>query len=226
MKTNGTAFKPGLRTAFTALVLTLAVVWGCGGGGGPAAPIVLDTPEAYTARGWERFEAGNFSDALADFDAALGLAAQHGPALTGRAWVLLVQATSQARMQEALAVFAAAIAAGEDGGDALAGKACARLGAGDRPAAASDAAAALAAAPGFVFAHRTSFNSTDLLLIVAVAKATDGDFAGALAAADLIAASGIDAGTSATWVVGGVTYPTFAGAVLARLQTLSDAHAG
>ena len=216
-----------IRRNAALLACLLGLVWGCGGGGGdPTGPSDPTTAAAYTTRGWDRFETGDFGAAQDDFDAALALTPQHGPALTGRGWALLAQAVSPTRMQAALAVFDAALAAGEDGGDVLAGRACARLGAADWPAAASGAQAALAAAPGFVFAHRTTFTSRDLLLVVAFAKAAAGDLEGALTAADLVVDSGIVAGTPATWSVGGVAYPTYAGAVLAHLQALSEAHAG
>lgn len=225
MKRQGRRIKPGPAAALVALAGLITLVWGCGGSD-PAGPSDPDTPAAYTVRGWERFEDDDFDGALSDFDAALDLTPQHGPALTGRGWTLLVRAASRTRMQEALAVFTAAMSAGEDGGDVLAGKACARLGSGESTTAAADAQAALVAAPGFVFAHRTSFDSNDLLLLLAIAKSSAGDLDGALAAADLIAPSGIASGSPATWVVGGVTYPSYACAVLARLQQLSDAHAG
>lgn len=218
------------RALALALVLGLlgfVFLPGCGGGDDtPTTPSGPDTPAEYTARGWDRFGAGNFDGALADFNAALGLDADNGPALAGQGWARLALATTTTAMQNAVASFTSAAAAGEDGADELAGKAAAELGAGQWANAVTSAEAALVAAPGFVFSHRNSFTSDDLFLIIAFARAAQGDLDNALEAADAVDDSGIETGQPATWVVGGVTYQTFAAAVLAHLHALSESHSG
>ena len=111
------------------LMIPFLVLGGCGGGegGGPVEPQPLDTPEAYVGRGWERFEGGDSSGAQADFQAALDLDENHGPALAGYGWAMLVAAPSDISMQSALDSFDAALARGETASYVTAGRAAARL---------------------------------------------------------------------------------------------------
>ncbi len=210
------------------MMIPFLVLGGCGGGegGGPVEPQPLDTPEAYVGRGWERFEGGDSSGAQADFQAALDLDENHGPALAGYGWAMLVAAPSDISMQSALDSFDAALARGETASYVTAGRAAARLALGQWSGASGDGAAVLQGEPGFIFQHRTSFTGVDLLLVMAFAQAASGDVEQALATANTIQQSGIDPGQSATWTVGGIAYPSYAGAVLAHLALLSENHAG
>jgi len=211
-------------------LLGAALLMGCGGGGGDD-PVIPDNPTTaagYTSRGWERFEDGDLSGALSDFTDALGMDADHGPAHAGQGWVRLSQATSPLTMQAAVSAFTSAITAGESGAYVQAGRAAANLGSSSTylAAAVTDAQAARATDPAFVFSHWTSFDLVDVRLIEAFARAGQGNLAEALTLADVIQASGITAGNSATWQVDGVDYASFAGAVLAQLARLSELHAG
>jgi tetratricopeptide (TPR) repeat protein len=210
------------------LILIIAVI-GCGGNGGGSRPDVPSTAAEYSERGWERFEAGNFDGALSDFDDALGLDANWGPAYLGQGWSRLSLATSTSSMQLATASFDSALTHGQALTDCLSGRAAAYLSIGGNPAyisAISDALLALQFSPNFTFAHRNSFNFKDLRLIIAFAFAGQNHFPTALSAADELSDSGIVQGDSGTWVVGGVSYNSFKGAVLAQLQKLSDEHSG
>jgi len=212
------------------LTLTLmATVIGCGGDDGGSKPVVPDTAAEYTDRGWGRFEAGDLDGALSDFNAALALDADYGPAYLGRGWSNLSLAASTASMELAAAGFDSAFAHGQTGADCIGGRAAAYLGVGGNEAyisAASDALSALQLSRTFTFAHRNSYNSTDLRLITAFAHAGRNQFPDALAAADEVSNSGITEGDSETWVVGGETYNSFQAAVVAHLQALSDQHSG
>jgi hypothetical protein len=131
-------------------------------------------------------------------------------------------------MVSAVASFDLANANGVNGPEVEAGRAAANLGAGGSSLASADsgAQAALGQDPNFVFAHKTSFDRNDLFLIEAFARAGQGSLASALSAAEQIRDSGIEASNSGTWVVGGVTFPTFEAAVLAFLHQLSEEFAG
>jgi tetratricopeptide (TPR) repeat protein len=195
----------------------------------PVTPINgPDTPAEFTDRGWERFEVANFSGALSDFNAAIFLNPSFGEANIGQGWARLMQATSPNSMRGAASTFVSAILNGENGADVLAGRAAAYLGSGNSflDAAVVDAQAALAADADFVFMHRPSFNAEDLHLIEAFAQAGQGNFTGALSAADLVLDSNIDEGNAETWVVDGTTYDSFNGAALAHLHMLSGQYSG
>jgi hypothetical protein len=209
--------------------VALLVLGGCGGGdgGNPSRPVEL-TVDELTARGWSRFTAGDFSGALADFDTAIGRDATHGPAHVGRGWTRLQLATTTATAADAVASFGTAIGLGASGPEVRAGRAAASLavGGGSLDQAIADAVAARQASPQFQFTHRPSFDHRDLRLIEAFAQVGRNDLASALAAADAIEPSGIDAGNAASWTVDGQTYGSFGAAVLAHLHKLSLAHAG
>jgi tetratricopeptide (TPR) repeat protein len=211
-------------------LLAIIAALGCGGDdGGGSKPDLPATAAEYTERGWERFESGNFDGALSDFDAALGLNGNYGPAYLGQGWARLSLATSSASMQLATASFDSAVAHGGPLPECLSGRAAAYLGVGGNEAyisAISDALLALQLAPDFVFAHRASFDATDLKLISAFSYAAQSHFPAALASANQVEDSGILQEDSETWVVDAVTYSSFEGAVLALLQKLSDEHAG
>lgn len=224
------------RSAGSAFLLAgvLAVLFlaGCKGDEGGQSTLPpndeLETPAEYTDRGWERFEAGNFSGSLSDFNAAIFLEPTYGEANTGQGWARLVQATSPNSMRGLVGAFDSAVDNGETGADVFAGRAAGNLGSGSPflDAAVADAQAALAADAGFVFAHRPSFNVQDLHLVTAFAQAGKGNFSAALTAADLVLDSGIEEENPGTWVVGGTTYDSFLGAVMARLHQLSEDFSG
>ncbi len=213
-------------------VLAALLVAGCGGDDDNQTPVTPpdepDTAAEYTDRGWGRFEVENYSGSLGDFNAAIFLDKTYGEAHNGQGWTRLSQATSRNSMRGAVDSFVNAILNGENGADVLAGRAAANLGAGSTSleAAIVDAQAALVVDAEFVFIHRPSFNAVDLHLIDAFAKAGQADYSGALSVADLVLDSGIEEGSSDTWVVDETTYDSFIGAVLAHLYKISEQFSG
>jgi len=212
-----------------AVLASILLVAGCGGDrekrpSQPAGP----TAAELTNRGWTEFDEGDLTQALADFDAAIAADPNHGPAYVGQGWSRLDRAASAAEFQQSVTSFQSALDRQQEGAEVRAGLAAARFGLGGThlQSAINEAVSALQADSTFVFAHRSSINATDLALIVAFSLAGQGDLAGALEVADVVQASGIEAGVPATWTVDGTTYPTFEGAALAFLHKLSNALAG
>ena len=147
---------------------------------------------------------------------AISLDPDYGPAYLGQGWTRVARAGSSAEMNTAVTSFDSAESRGVTGADLHAGRACAHLGRGSAGATAaiSAATAARTADNNFVFTYKESIDSDDLFLIDAFANASLGNLAQALVSADAVQDSGIEQGTSATWVVDGTTYSSFEGAVL------------
>jgi tetratricopeptide (TPR) repeat protein len=154
----------GERWTAPAILVSLLALLACGDDGG--GPGVDDpTPQSLTASGWEAFEAGNWTGALANFGEAVGLDSTYGEALEGRGWALARLDSIEA----SAAAFGEAVDAGRDSASTHAGLAAVLR---DRSPAdysgAIDAArAALLRDGGFRFAHDPSFDWSDLRLIVA-----------------------------------------------------------
>lgn len=186
------------------------------------------TASEWTELAWTDFEQGNYSRALTRFDAAIAEDAAYGPAYTGQGWARLARGISPNDFAQALASFDGAVARQQTGPDVPAGRAATHLaiGGGNLATSILDAQNTRVMSPQFVFAHRTTYDINDLHLIEAFAKAAQADWAGALASADAVLASGIQQGNPGTYVVDGTTYTTFEGAVLAHLNKLSASHAG
>ena len=215
------------------LALTLSLMLaGCGGSEDtpldPPGPPDPPTAADLTADGWQHFEAGDLDLALAAFDSATVLNANHGPAYVGQGWTRLSLAATDGELQAAVGSFNTAFGQGETGNDTRAGRAAARLASAgsDLAGAILDAEAVLDNTPVYSFSYRSSFDHRDLHLIIAFAEITLDDFEAALTAADAIQASGIDFDDSATWQVDGATYLSFVAAVLAHVNKLAGLYAG
>jgi len=185
-------------------------------------------PAVLTSQGWESFEARDLARARRKFDAAIAADPAYGPARTGRGWVLLETATTEAEHLATIAAFDEALVRGETGADARGGRAAALLAAGGAhlAGAAVEAREAWLGAPAFLFEHRPSFDARDLHLLEAFAEAGRGRLAEALAAADAVEPASIREDDPRTWIVDGVRYPTWASTVLAHLADVSDRYAG
>ncbi|MBU1700447.1 MAG: hypothetical protein KJ970_01040 [Candidatus Eisenbacteria bacterium] len=220
---KGIGIVPVLLPLFFGLGAVLFLT-GCGGddGGGPTEPGT--SASEYTSQGWTIFEQGNYSDALARFSSAISKDASYGPAYVGQGWSHLMLSS----FGSASSSFNNAIAHGATGADAYGGKGATLLGlqSADLAQAVSAAQTARAHSPSFVFDHRTSFNVNDLYLVEGCAFAGQALYNSALVAANAIAPSGIVSTNSSTWMVNGVTYSTYAKAVLAYLMKMSEQEAG
>lgn len=223
--------KARLRTWISILAVG-AVAWAafasCGKRDRVSPPTDDLTPIQLVDRGWDKFESGDLDGALVDFTQAAADSATYADAHLGLGWTRLGRALSSNDMAAAAAELTTAENLGAPSADVKAGRACASLGQGSQgfASAIADAQAARAASPSFVFSHRGSFDVIDLRLVEAKALAGQASYANALTVANQISPSGIQEGSPSTYLVDGVTLPSFATAVLAYLQKLSNQHAG
>lgn len=219
-----------LWLSLVALAILVVLAAGVGAGCGkddPSPGSHTPTAATLTERGWDAFADGDYAQALSAFEQAIVMDAEHGPAHLGAGWAHLAGGRADEDFQAAVTRFDSAAHLGETGAEMLGGRAAAHLALGGDalPAAAADAAAAWGASPDFIFAQWPSFDAADLHLIAAFAEVARARYAEALAVADEVAPSGIDAADPGTWVVGTETCATFARAVLARLEELSESEA-
>ena len=210
------------------LLLALLALIGCGGDDGGGTASTGKSAAELTAEGWTHFTQAEYGDARLKFSEAIGEDSQYGPAYAGQGWARMVEAVSGEDLDAALGSFNSAVELDEDDAYVYAGRAAARLAVGgvDLGDAAADAQAARARDPDFVFTHRPSFGIHDLYLIESFARVAQGEYATALALGDLVAASGIDPANSASWIIDGTDYSSFAKAVLAYLEKLSELESG
>lgn len=188
---------------------------------------VAESAQQLVADGWAHFQQEQFPAAVADFRSAIADSSQYAEAYTGLGWGQLTLAVTTDSLQAALSSFDEAISLGSTWAGLRAGRAAACLGIGGSrlSSAAVDALAALQE-PTFVFPYRTSFDAKDLYLILAFARAGQGDFSQALSDAGNVEPNQINQGDPNTWEVDGVAYRSFEGAVLALLQKLSTLYSG
>lgn len=214
-----------VRAVLCAALVTLAT--GCGSDDNTTQP-PGDTAVSLTQSGWTLFEEGNDAEALEEFDAAIAIDPDHGPAYIGQGWSRLNVSVNSTGLVGALTSFDRALTLQQSGAEVRAGRAATLLaiGGASLDGAITDARAARTQAPAFVFSHRTTFTAVDLLLVEAFALAGQAKFAESLAVADVVAPSGIVQGEPATWVVGSTTYDSFEEAALAYLHRLSNEQAG
>jgi tetratricopeptide (TPR) repeat protein len=155
-----------------ALFSSLLLVYGCGedeNGG--------ITPEELIKQGWAKFEAGNYGDASADFNAAIGLSADTNEAYLGLGWAELRQ--SHAGLAEN--AFVTYLAKASDSNDAKAGLALAYHALDKFEDAIDMANEVLSANPSWSLSlHDISINHLDLALVLADSYYETGDFSQSL----------------------------------------------
>ncbi len=184
------------------------------------------TSAAYaTSLGWAAFTAGEYTDALLEFQIALNLNENYTEAYLGRGWThLLRDDLSNARVQ-----LQAAIAKGLTTVDADAGLAVAFRGVPDLPSAISHALTVVTGDPDWEFSHLTSIDYRDMHLLLAQCYFRQGEewFDEAQAQVDILdPANGLDPADSGSWSVGGESYGTYGAALMTAIMELEAAIGG
>jgi tetratricopeptide (TPR) repeat protein len=137
----------------------LLLVYGCGGKSGPTTV----TPEELTKQGWAKLDAGNFSGASGDFNAALGLDANYYDAYLGLGWAELRQSHG-GLAENAFVIYVDSTSDGNYQGRG--GLALAYLADGEFENAITTAGVVLSAAPTWSFNHDGNINYLDLELAI------------------------------------------------------------
>ena len=135
------------------------LVYGCGGKGGPTTV----TPEELTKQGWAKLDAGDFSGASGDFNAALSLDANYYDAYLGLGWAELRQSHG-GLAEDAFVIYVDSTS--DDQYQGRGGLALAYLAGGKFQDAVTTAEVVLSADPTWAFSHDGSINHLDLELAI------------------------------------------------------------
>ena len=195
------------------LIIVTLSFFSCDNGGEPegsAADLINS--------GWVKFEAGEFSSAVSDFNSALSKDASAFEAYSGIGW-------SQIRLDqidEAETNYMTALNGNYAGKELLAGLAAISLVNEEYTTAIGYAESILNIDPDWVFEHDNSIDFKDVWLLVATAYFHEGDFAEVeKAILNIDSTYSISENDSNTWVVDGNSYLTYQEAVAAYLQSLA-----
>lgn len=167
------------KTVLWPVMLSVSLMVACGGGGDG------DTSTELLNSGWTKFEAGDYSGALSDFNAAISENPDLGEAYTGLGWCNL----NLDQLSAALTNFGLALSNGETN-DANAGKAFGDLNLGAYGDATDDVDAVVTitgnSATSYVFSHASGINQDDLLWIKARAHFLLGEYSDAQSVLDVL----------------------------------------
>jgi tetratricopeptide (TPR) repeat protein len=151
--------KKGYFSLIAVFFTILLLVYGCGGKGGPHT----QTAAELIKQGWDKIDAGDFSDASGDFNAALGLDATAYEAYLGLGWAELRQSHG-GLAENAFVIYVDSTS--DDAYQGRGGLALAYLADGKFEDAVTTAEVVLSANPTWSFSHDGNINYLDLELVI------------------------------------------------------------
>jgi tetratricopeptide (TPR) repeat protein len=203
----------GVLLAVCACAGLALAVGSCGDDGGGPRLSAAELNES----GWEDCALGEYNEALSSFEEALSLEDGLVEARLGWAWCKAYLGDYSASVSG----YDEVIDSGEFVTDAFAGRAAAALEIPDYAGAIASADSALARDPGYRFGRQPAYDFGDLRLILAQSHFALAQYESAQDQVDIIDPSNrLDPESSATWVVGGVTYSTYEAALAAIIEFL------
>ena len=204
-----------MKTKFIILIIVTLSLISCEDNG--------SEPEATAGElinsGWLKFEAGEYSSAVSDFNSAITKDASAFEAYSGIGWsqIRLVQ------IDDAETNYLTALNGNYAGKELLAGLAAISLANEEYTTAIGFAESILNIDPDWIFEHDNTIDFKDVWFVVALAYFHEGDFAEVEAAILKIDSTySILENDSNTWGVEGDSYLTYQEAVAAYLQSLSS----
>ena len=202
-----------MKTKFIILILSLLSFFSCEDNGGEP----VGSAEELITSGWVKFEAGEYTSAINDFNSAITKDASAFEAYSGIGWSQI----RLDRIDEAEINYLTALDGNYAGKEVLAGLAAISLATEEYTTAIGYAESILNIDPDWVFEHDNTVDYKDVWLIVATAYFHEGDFAEVeLAIQNIDSAYSISENDSNTWIVDGNSYLTYQEAVAAYLQSL------
>lgn len=214
-----------VKAGFFILMLILVIVSAnCGKSTKPPPP-PEPTAAELTAEGWQLFESNQFANAKPKFSEALGKDGEYADAYNGRGWCNAFLYLDN----EAISDFDSANSKGLGKQDAHAGLAGIHVGNQESLSAINSARTVLSQDSSYQFSHKPAIDSLDLHLILAQAYYGLGGayLDSAQQRVDYLnPANDLDPTNPATWIVSGVTYDTYAEALLKEIQRLEESIGG
>lgn len=202
---------------FCFLIFSLLSLYGCG----KKSTKPEKTASEITAEGWNLFESDDFTGAKSKFNEALAKDGDHADAYNGRGWCNAFLDLDG----EAVSDFNAANTKGLGKPDAYAGLAGVYVGNQEFASALEKAGIALSMDSTYQFSHQTAIDYFDLHLIKAQAYYGLGGayLDSAQQEVDYLnPTNGLDPAEPTSWVVNGVTYNSYAEALLKEIQRLEE----
>ena len=194
------------------LVLSLFIIASFSISCGESAEELLDS-------GWANFEAGDYAQAINDFEDAISENSSLTEAYSGIGWSQL----RLDRIDDAENNFQTALDRNYAGKEVLAGLAAISLAKEEYMAAIGYAESILNIDPDWVFVHDSSVDYRDVWLLVAIANFHEGNFAEVESAIKNFDNSfSISENSPSTWVVGTVSYDSYEEAIAAYLLSISS----
>jgi tetratricopeptide (TPR) repeat protein len=205
--------------SFLLMSVLVALTGNCGKSKKGIEPEI--TAEELSNEGWRLFETQEFLDAKAKFSEAIAKDTAYPDAYNGRGWCNAFLDLED----EAASDFNAANVKGLSQADAYVGLAAIYVGNREFQSAIASAKAALSMDSAYQFSHETSIDYLDIHLILA--QAYYGLGGGYLDSAQqevdyLNPANDLNSTDPMTWVVEGITYPTYPEALLKEIQRLEE----
>ncbi|MFH1220253.1 MAG: tetratricopeptide repeat protein [Candidatus Eisenbacteria bacterium] len=188
----------------------MSILVGCGGGGGGGPS---DTAESLTADGWELYEAGNYTGAIAKFTQATELDADYADAYNGLGWTY----GKLDSLAKAISNFDLCISKGMTTADPYAGRAPAYRDL-DPPqfsSAITSATTALTKDSDYEFEHNEDFDWHDLCLIKAQCHFALKEYSQAKVQVDALEGHSLEPGS-----------PTFVEELAEEIERLGDFYGG
>ncbi len=194
----------------------------------PPSNVVTATPSsaAYeTSQGWARFEADEFTAAKSNFEEAILMDNAYADAYCGLGWSkAMLNDLADAKID-----FLLAINTGLSSMDAHAGIAGVYRDLSDLDSAIQSASTVLQNTPSYQFSHRLSIDYKDMHLIMAQCYYRKGEshFIYAQAQVNILDPSNnLNPSDPLTWIVSGVTYDSYAEALLKMIEKLETTIGG
>jgi len=186
----------------------------CGKDEGPGSSM---TAAQHNEEGWGSYLLGDYADSRSHFSEALRLDPDLLEARLGLAWSEAQEGEYLSAVQD----FDQVLESGVLMEDAFAGRAASALELPDDSLAVASAESTLARDPHYFFSRRPEYNFYDLRLILAQAYFALSQYSKAQEQVDVLDPdNGLDPADSETWVVGGISYPTYKASLAVLIESL------
>lgn len=210
-RSNGSKLWPLALAIGLAAILALS---SCGEDEGPGSSL---TAAQHNEEGWSSYILGDYALARSHFAEALRLEPELSEARLGLAWTK----AQEGEYLSAVADFDHVLFSGALMEDAFAGRAAAALEVPDDSLAVASAESTLARNIHYFFVKRPEYNFYDLRLILAQAYFALSRYSKAQEQVDVLdPGNGLNPTDPETWVVGGVSYPTYEASLAVLIEFL------